>query len=123
MLDDVAVPELSVIICTRDRPAQLLQCLGSLRMAAGACPDLSFEVVVVENGSRDQATLDATRLAEVAPRRTRLFRLSQGGLSTARNFGMASARGALFAFVDDDCLVDRHWCADALRLYRDGAAA
>lgn len=44
-----------------------------------------------------------------------MFRLSHGGLSGARNFGMSSARGALFAFVDDDCLVDRNWCADARR--------
>lgn len=114
---DVA-PDISVIICTRDRPAQVMECLQALRVAEAACPALGIEVVLVENGSEAAAALDADRIAAVAPQRTRLFRLERGGLSVARNYGMASARGALFAFVDDDCLVDRFWCADAKR-HRD----
>lgn len=111
-------PDISVIICTRDRPAQVFQCLQSLQVAEADCPSLRMEVIVVENGSQAAASLDAMQVAGVAPSRTRLFRLENGGLSVARNFGMASARGALLAFVDDDCLVDRQWCADA-KVYQD----
>ena len=119
MLDDgLPTPDLSVIICTRDRPTQLLQCLQSLRVAEQACPSLRIEVVLIENGSQMAARIKATDVAAVAPPRTRLFRLESGGLSVARNYGMASARGALFAFVDDDCLVDRRWFADA-QAHRD----
>lgn len=116
--ESVSTPDLSVIICTRDRPTQLMQCLRFLRVAEEACPSLMIEVVLVENGSQPAARLDTTDVAAVAPLRTRLFRLENGGLSVARNYGMALARGLLFAFVDDDCLVDRRWFADA-RAHRD----
>jgi GT2 family glycosyltransferase len=116
--DRLPDPDLSVIICTRDRPAQVLDCLQALRTAELECPDLLIEVVLVENGSMASASLDVAQVACVAPPRTRLLRLERGGLSVARNHGMDSAAGALLAFVDDDCLVDRRWCADAKR-YRD----
>ncbi len=123
MPDDAPVsrdlaPDISVIICTRDRPAQVLQCLHALGVAEAACPAAGIEVVLVENGSGAATALDAGRVAGVGPQRTRLFRIERGGLSVARNYGMAVARGGLFAFVDDDCLVDAQWCADAKR-YRD----
>ena len=49
------MPELSVIIITRDEEADLPGCLASVRGLAG-------EIVVVDNGSRD-ATADIARRA------------------------------------------------------------
>jgi glycosyltransferase involved in cell wall biosynthesis len=114
----VATPIVSVIICTRDRPGPLRQCLASLGAAAKACPELAIEVLVVENGSIGSCVLAEEELARIAPGSPLLLRLVNGNLSRARNFGMSHARGDLLAFVDDDCLVDRNWLADIARYCR-----
>jgi GT2 family glycosyltransferase len=112
------MPDVSVIICTRDRPAHLMNSLGALRRACEGCLDLSVEVLVVENGSDEGSMLDELAVAAIGPSNTRLCRLAAGNLSQARNFGMLNARGALLAFVDDDCLVDPQWLNDARQHWR-----
>lgn len=119
MRPDLSAPLVSVIICTRDRPAQVVECLASLRAAGGLCADLPFEVLVIENGSTLDHAVDEESILRVAPDRTRLLRLCQGNLSAARNVGMLNARGAVFAFVDDDCAVDPNWLADIGRHVRN----
>jgi GT2 family glycosyltransferase len=65
------------------------------------------EIVVVDNGSRD-GTRDVVRAhAETLP--VNYVVEPRPGLSNARNRGVAVARGALIAFTDDDCNVDRDW--------------
>lgn len=112
---------ITTIICTRDRPEQLLACLASLRVAAADCPDASVEVVVIENGSRSERRLRETDVATVGPPDTRLLRLRHGSLSEARNVGMLQAHGGLLAFVDDDCLVDPAYFRDVLAHWRTQA--
>jgi len=109
------LPGVSVIICTRDRPARVRECLAALRVAGETCPDLLFEVLVIENGSSASCLLDEKEIRRIAPSATRLIKLADGGLSMARNFGMMNARGILWAFVDDDCLVDPAWLCDVYR--------
>ena len=105
---DAAAPAaaISVVVCTRDRARRLSACLRHLAQARGACTHVS-EIVVVDNGSRDETrdvvrghatTLPVNYVVEPRP-----------GLSNARNRGVAVARGALIAFTDDDCNVDRNW--------------
>ncbi len=90
--------EISVVVATRDRPADLDRCLAAL---AGLDP-APREVVVADSASADRASV-----AEVAARRgARLVRLDRPGLSIARNAGAAAATGRIVAFLDDDCLVD-----------------
>ena len=103
---DTSVPAISVVVCTRDRARRLSDCLHHLAQARSACTHLS-EIIVVDNGSRDDtgdvvrahaATLPVVYVVELRP-----------GLANARNRGVAVARGALMAFTDDDCNVDRGW--------------
>lgn len=100
--DAVAVtdPAVSVVVCTRGRPALLDGCLQALR--AQSHPD--FEVVVVDNAPTDG---EARRLAarygaryEVEPR---------VGLDHARNRGLARSAASIVAFTDDDALPEPGW--------------
>jgi GT2 family glycosyltransferase len=96
---------LSVIICSRDRAASLTRALESL--AACEPPRCGWEVVVVDNASRD-------RTAEVlAAFRTRLplrwVVEPRPGLSRARNAGVAAAGGEYLLWTDDDVTVCRSW--------------
>jgi glycosyltransferase involved in cell wall biosynthesis len=79
--------------------------------------DVSFEVVVVDDGSTDGT---ARRLAELSDPRVRVVRsVTSHGQAAARNRGIAEARGHWVAFLDDDDV----WSPRKLRAQVDRAAA
>ncbi len=90
-------PSLSVIVCTYNRASYLPACLGSLR-AAGV-PDL--EIVVVDDGSTDDTKAVVEKLT--GPDLRYVYQTNKG-LSTARNTGIAIARGRYVAYLDSDDL-------------------
>ncbi len=101
-------PDLSIIICTRDRGASLLPTIESV--LADAPADGSAEVLVIDQGQSDEVERAlAPRLSEDS--RLRYHRDASAGLSVARNVGLRLARGTLIAFTDDDCTVESGWAA------------
>ena len=90
----------SVVICTRDRPGPLEQCLASLS-AQTLKPD---QVIVVDNGSSGEQT----RAVAMAAGATYL-REDRLGLDIARNVGARHARGDVVAYTDDDVLLHKQW--------------
>jgi glycosyltransferase involved in cell wall biosynthesis len=98
------MPEVSVVIPTRDRSRLLALTLHSALWQRS----VDLEVVVVDDGSSDDT---AQVVAGLADPRVRLVRHDrpQGG-SAARNRGIAEARGEWVAFLDDDDL----WAPDKL---------
>ncbi|MEY9930236.1 GT2 family glycosyltransferase [Catenulispora sp. GP43] len=95
-------PPMSVIIGTRERPAELERCLRSL----SALDYPRFEVIVVDN---DPETDQTRRVADRAPVSVLYLRQPRRGLAAARNLGAKAATGAILAFTDDDVTVDRDW--------------
>jgi GT2 family glycosyltransferase len=75
-----------------------LEAIPSAELAAAGA-----EVVLVDNGSRDQTAGVAGEWVRSAPCRARLVREEEPGLSRARNAGLRAARGGIVAFTDDDC--------------------
>ncbi len=99
-----AATPLSVVVCTRERAADLARCLDGLRSIAAA----GHEVIVVDNAPVTDAT------AEIAARHpVRYVREPRVGLSHARNRGLREARHAIVAYTDDDAVPDARW-VDAL---------
>ena len=96
--------DLSVIICTRNRPELLAAALGGL---AGRGPEV--ELIVVDSASDGPETERVARAADAI-----YVRCDRPGLSLARNRGVATATADLVAFTDDDCVPDPTW-ADAVR--------
>lgn len=107
-------PEVSVIICSRDRPKPLMDCLASVVTSIGAA-GLTAEIVLVENGSQSGLEVDAAELASVTGGLCRHVKLARGSLSEARNVGMGRALGRLLVFVDDDCVLEPAYMADMRR--------
>jgi glycosyltransferase involved in cell wall biosynthesis len=101
---DTPAPQVSVVICTRNREDKIANAIESV--LANEHP--SFDVTVV-----DQSTSPATRLvvSELAERDPRVHYLysEKAGLSRAYNTGIAAARGAIIAFTDDDCIAGADW--------------
>lgn len=107
--DARASADLSVVICTRDRPQDLARCLQAL---AGQSAVVR-EIVVVDNS----ATGSAERAARAGPPSVRYVREPRPGLSVARNAGLAACRGELIAFTDDDVEVHPRWAAELLAAF------
>jgi GT2 family glycosyltransferase len=98
---------ISVIICTRDRPSRLRECLNSLQQVTYS----PLEILVVDNAPSGDETTKV--VAEFAASDTRIRYICEPspGLSMARNLGVAKARFDILAFTDDDTLVDPGWPA------------
>jgi hypothetical protein len=75
----------------------LPQCLHSL------CSQTSsdYEIIAVNDGSTDESDALLWRYARAFPQ-VRVVEKMNGGLSSARNAGIAAARGDIIAFVDAD---------------------
>jgi GT2 family glycosyltransferase len=107
-----AAPPISVIIGTRERPAELARCLRSLAVLDYP----RFEVIVVDN----DPTTEQTRLAaDRAPVSVLYLRQRRRGLATARNLGARAAGGAILAFTDDDVEVDPDWLLALAEAFAD----
>ncbi len=93
-------PKVSVVVCAHDAADTIDDCLTSL--AGLTYPDM--EVIVVDDGSSD-ATGDIAR----GYTGVRVIKIPQGGLSAARNAGLAGAVGEIIAYTDADVRVDPDW--------------
>jgi hypothetical protein len=93
-------PRVSVIVCAYNAAETLDECLTSLERLA--YPD--FEVIVVNDGSRDATGAIARQHPSC-----RVIDLEHGGLSVARNAGLAAATGDIVAYADADVRVDPDW--------------
>src|SRR5204863_4948527 len=103
-------PPITVVLCTRDRPAAVATCLESL--LAQEYP--RFRVLVVDNAPSDEATARVVRA--FAGRGPVGYLLAPvPGLSNARNVALAATPGEVLAWIDDDEVADRHWLAEIAR--------
>ncbi len=97
--------DLTVCICTHDRPLYVRDCLDGL--AAQTVARDCFSVVVVDSGSPPAAAAELASLA--AHHGARLIRLDQPGLSLARNTGAWAARTKFIGYLDDDAIPAADW--------------
>ena len=104
----------SVVVPTRDRPAELGRCLAAL-----GAPGPGLEVIVVDDGSAAADEVART----VAAAGGRLVRTPGRGPAAARNAGARAAGGATILFVDDDCEPDPEWAERLARACPAGGAA
>lgn len=94
------MPMVSVVICAYNAERTMRPCLESLKRLDYP----NFEVVIVDDGSRDRTAEISMDFPEY-----RLIRQPNKGLGVARNVGMHAARGEIIAYTDSDCVVDPHW--------------
>ncbi|NUN66288.1 glycosyltransferase [Pseudanabaena biceps] len=97
----IAQEPVSVLICTRDRPEQLAQCLRSLQQLSPA-PN---EILVIDNAPSS----DTTYLLMAQFPTVRYVLEPRPGLSVARNTGIHHANSEIIVFTDDDVEVHPDW--------------
>lgn len=96
----------TVVVCTRDRSASLDGCLAALAQQRHH----TYEVVVVDNASRDDETSRVARSWSA-----RYVREPRPGLDWARNQGLAAARAPIVAYTDDDARPEPGWLGALVR--------
>lgn len=97
-----------MIVCTFNRCQILSSALESV--AASQLPGYAeWEVLVVDNNSRDQTFSVVDEFCKRFPGRFRYLFESQPGKSHALNRGIREARGDILAFMDDDVIVETAW--------------
>ena len=104
---------ISVVVATRNRPAELATCLASLT----AQTLVPAEVIVVDDdpgGAQTPAVVARFGAHYVAGERR--------GLAAAHNRGLAVVRTPLVAFTDDDVIADRAWLERLAGAFGDGVA-
>ena len=108
--EPLAPPQLSLLVCTRGRSAQLARLFASLESQSLR----DFEVVLVDQN--EPGVLD-----DIVARHRGRLRIdhvrSLPGLSRARNVGLARCRAPLVAFPDDDCWYRPALVEEVVRLF------
>ncbi|HET9857356.1 MAG TPA: glycosyltransferase [Chthoniobacterales bacterium] len=99
------VREFSVIVPSYNRSEPVRACLRSL--TAMDYPRDRFEVIVVDDGSREPVDGLATDFEDVL--HLKILRKKHEGPAAARNHGAAHAKGKFLAFTDDDCTASPSW--------------
>jgi heptose III glucuronosyltransferase len=94
-------PRVSVVVPAYNASAFLASCLDSL--VAQTLQDM--EIIVVDDGSKDDTAAIATRYSRKHAN-VRVISQRNAGVSSARNRGLAEARGEFVAFVDADDVVE-----------------
>ena len=115
------MPQISLIVCTRNRAESLPACLNSIEQAAVANRAVEVELLIVNNGSTDATAAVLRAWQRSTSVRCRVLLAEQRGLSHARNCGLEHATGKIIAFTDDDCTVARDYLTQVERAYATDA--
>jgi GT2 family glycosyltransferase len=95
---DVSWADVSVIICTKDRPEDLARAITSVRTCGEG--GQRVDILVVEEADAPRQITGAQYVH--LPRHGR-------GFGHARNAGLRQAGGSIVVFMDDDCEAERGW--------------
>src|SRR4051812_17135636 len=101
-----AALKITVAICTYNRADLLAQTLAGI--ARQEFPHDHYEVLVIDNNSRDHTAEVVARFATARPAPRHILEPQQG-LDYGRNRAIAEARGEIILFADDDILVQPDW--------------
>jgi glycosyltransferase involved in cell wall biosynthesis len=96
------MPKASIIISTYNRAGLIGQAIDSVLKQTMA----DFEIVVVDDGSTDNTK---EIIKKYKDSRIKYFHKENGGISSARNLGIAKATGEYIAFPDDDDLLEENY--------------
>ncbi len=106
-------PQISICVCTFQRPHLLRALLDSL--AVQTFPRAQFEIIVVDNDATGSGRTVIDQVRHTDPTLALHYAIeSTPGVSHARNRSVAMTQGELIAFIDDDETACPNWLADLL---------
>jgi GT2 family glycosyltransferase len=107
---DLCWPRISVVVCSCNGSQTIGECLQAISKIRYP----NFEVIVIDDGSKDNTATIAAQYD------IRLIRTPNHGLSHARNVGWQAANGEIVAYIDDDAYPDADWLTFLAQTFRKG---
>lgn len=104
-------PLLSVIIPVYDVEKYVAECLESVMQQTYK----NLEIIVINDGTKDKSAIIAKEYACI-DNRIKVYDFDNGGLSVARNRGIAIAKGEYIAFLDSDDWIEPDMYRDLMDL-------
>lgn len=107
---------LSTIICTKDRPDDLGQCLNSILKGKR----LPNEIIII-----DDSHLDIDDLQKIIANYDINFfyrRKSPPNVNVSRNLGVSMASGDILSFLDDDVLLDENYYDRVMEVFEQDSS-
>ena len=108
---------ISIVIATKDRYEDLVECLDSLNQTINGF--VNVEIIVVDNASKDDRI---KKLKEKFPYINLLYE-SRTGLSYARNRGILNSSGDIIITLDDDVVLRNGWLKNILKNFQEKEVA
>lgn len=103
-------PTCTVVICTRNRPEQLMACLQAVQGLVYP----RFDILVVDNAPNNPEAREVARRREV-----RYIVEPLIGVSHARNRGARACETEIVAYLDDDAIPEPGWLSDLASEFED----
>lgn len=103
--------KISVLIPAYNTGKYISECIESVL----AQTYRNLEIIIVDDGSSDD-TFNIARRYELKDDRIRIFSITHGGVSYARNFCLSQATGEYILFVDSDDWIGECLCSDLFTL-------
>jgi GT2 family glycosyltransferase len=102
----------SVIICTKDRQQDLLECVDSIK----AQTILPKELVIVDAGQQNGIETELKEKLRGTPVQLKYLR-TQPGLTYQRNIGVKNSNGDIVLFLDDDVILNKDYFENIMKVY------
>ncbi|MBP3295384.1 MAG: glycosyltransferase family 2 protein [Lachnospiraceae bacterium] len=93
---------ISIIVPVYQAQDYIMDCVDSIL----AQTDLDYELILVDDGSRDFSGRLCDEYAEIHPQ-IRVFHTENRGAAAARNYGIDQAKGDWITFIDSDDTVEK----------------
>ena len=94
------------------------KCLGDTVQAALAQDYPDFEIIVVNNASKDNTEAVARGFESKHPNKIKVVNENRKGLLWARECGRMNARGDIIVNIDADCLPEKDWLSKGLSYFK-----
>lgn len=95
------IPKVSIIVPAFNVEKYIAKCLNSILKQTYK----DYEVLIINDGSTDNTPVICEQFAKQHPEIT-IFNKKNGGLSSARNYGIKKARGKYVTFIDSDDYIE-----------------
>ena len=104
----IVLPKLSIIVPVYNTEKYIGRCIDSILEQTFT----DFELLLIDDGSFDRSGAICEEYA-CKDQRVRVFHKDNGGVSSARNFGLDNANGEWIAFVDSDDYIEPYFLEGA----------
>lgn len=121
---------ISVVVCTRNRPQHLAECVVSLLRQTRK----PKEIIVVDDASENDLNLKEFFSRKISKHRRKdgsiifgknrvnmifVKNKTRQGVVKSRNLGISMASGDVIAFIDDDGVAHKEWVGSLKRVYKN----